>query len=318
MPKFFHPYTGSVGRFFEGDPSLVRYWQLANALDNSGNGKTLTIGSGISLNRFNFLNGKGISVFGDGSANAKATWAENLQFGDFTQLCWFRCPIYNTDWRMFFQIGGGGSNNNICGLGIVKSNDATNPGKGWFGAYFSGGYDLYSPQRYDDNIWHLIVRVRQGSNHYGYVDGKLVISGTISTTLTNPGQEAVFYNRFYNTQFFYGELAEVSLFNRALSPQEISQYYQWATSAPKKYWFFVKPFIELNTQFLLSPSLRTTEKLTGNLNMIFNIKSGIKEILRPLGNINFSSVSQANLGKIVQGVVRKILNPKGGGIIKNR
>ncbi len=40
------------------------------------------------------------------------------------------------------------------------------------------------------------------------------------------------------TLLYNGYAAEFAVFGRSLSPQEISQYYLWATSAPKRSWYF--------------------------------------------------------------------------------
>lgn len=226
---------GSVKLFFKGDPSLQWYFPLySNLIDYSKN-RNFTIVGGAPKYDLSGIRYGHKSTYFDG--NVKINISENFSYSDFTQLCWFKVNQYNTNFRMFFQFGGGSDNNNKISLGISNSDDINNAGKIFFGAWFSSDYYKYSPRRYDDNKWHFVVHVRRGNNHLGYIDGSLVVSGYIPTTIANYGQEAIGYNRYYNNQIMIGYLSEVSLFSRALSYQEIKSYYQWATEKRKLFFF---------------------------------------------------------------------------------
>jgi hypothetical protein len=231
-------YKRSIKQFFKGDPTLSRYYDLSTSADLSGKGKNLsTVGSGAKLSGFGGL------FDGSGAYNI----SESITYGDVTNMALVRIISLGSgnDSLIIQQIGGSSNNNSLLHLGVWDSGSA-NPGKVRFGAYFSAGYDLTSTKRIDDGKWHLIVQVRSGSRHLGYLDGKLDVSGSISTAGANPGQDSVGYNRYYNAGYFRGWIREVAVFSRALSPAEISAYYKWVVS-PKKYFVFTQPSV-INTR----------------------------------------------------------------------
>ncbi len=73
-----------------------------------------------------------------------------------------------------------------------------------------------------DNEWHHIATLNDGTNGYIYVDGVQVKSGTsgLSIKVTKIGTKPS-----ANGEFFDGLIDNVSIYNRALSPQEIQQLY---------------------------------------------------------------------------------------------
>jgi hypothetical protein len=152
------------------------------------------------------------------------------------------------------QIGGGSNNNNIIWIGVREAGSGTDSGKVEYGSYLSGTYNLVGTKRIDDGKWHLIVQVRRGGSHLGYLDGKLDVSGSISTAGANPGQDSIGYNRFYNNGYFRGWIREAAVFSRALSPDEISAYYKWAIGARNKSIFIlgVPSVISSRRRLLLS------------------------------------------------------------------
>jgi hypothetical protein len=231
---------GSIKLFFKGDPTLSRYYDLSTTADLSGRGKNLSVvGNGAKLS--------GFGGFFDGSGAYNIS--ETITYGDFTNMVWVRIPVLNsgTGIDSIQQIGGGSNNNNIITIGVYQAGHSF-AGRVWHGAYLSGGYDLTGTKRIDDGKWHLIVQVRRGGNHLGYLDGKLNVSGSIATTGINPGQDALGYNRFYNAGYFRGWIKEAAVFSRALSPVEISAYYNWAIGARNKSIFIPDvPFV-INTR----------------------------------------------------------------------
>jgi hypothetical protein len=238
---------GSIKQFFKGDPTLLRYYDLSTRADLSGKGKNLSVvGNGAKLSGFGGLF--------DGSGAYSIS--ETITYGDFTNMAWIKTNILGTGTiiESISQIGGGSVNNNIAYIGIVETGHSTYPGRAWYGAYFSNNYDLAGTKRIDDGKWHLIVQVRSGSRHLGYLDGKLDVSGSIPTTGANPGQDSVGYNRYYNVGYFRGWIREVAVFSRVLSPDEISAYYNWAIGARNKsiFIFDVPSVINARRRLLLS------------------------------------------------------------------
>jgi hypothetical protein len=86
------------------------------------------------------------------------------------------------------------------------------------------------------------------------MDGSLVgtsaDTGTVSMYHIDIGS-----NEGTATWFFNGYIDEVAGFSRALSAQEISQYYQWATSFKKQSWYSLLPAILLS----LSEAVQSTD-----------------------------------------------------------
>jgi hypothetical protein len=237
---------GSIKLFFKGDPTLSRYYDLSTTADLSGRGKNLSVvGNGAKLS--------GFGGFFDGSGAYNIS--ETITYGDFTNMAWVRIPVLGsgTGEDLIQQIGGGSNNNNLAWIRVFQAGHAS-AGKVEYGAYFSGFYGLTGTKRIDDGKWHFIVQVRSGGNHLGYLDGKLDVSGSITTTGANPGQDALGYNRFYNVGYFRGWIKEAAVFSRALSPAEISAYYNWAIGARNKSIFIpdVPSVINTRRRLLLS------------------------------------------------------------------
>jgi hypothetical protein len=80
-----------------------------------------------------------------------------------------------------------------------------------------------------DNKWHHIVCTRGVSNYAIYVDGVLNRTGSGgSWTGTNiwAGMNAQIGNNPNNVNlFYYGEMAGIKIYNRALSTEEVQQNY---------------------------------------------------------------------------------------------
>jgi hypothetical protein len=148
---------------------------------------------------------------------------------DFTLSCWFKT-------NQTASPGGGVDRYWYDGYGLIDgATDGTSGfddfgmtvriGKLCFGV---GNPDtsFTSPLSYNDNIWHYAVatRIRSSGAIALYVDGVLVISGTAAGTqsLTSPLQLRIGCLQT-GVKFFLGNLAQVSIYNRALSAAEIQQ-----------------------------------------------------------------------------------------------
>jgi hypothetical protein len=90
--------------------------------------------------------------------------------------------------------------------------------------------------------WFHVVGTYDGTNIRLYVNGSNVATTSISGTIRNPTTSYNFlgFGKAWSGDTgssINGYIDEVAVFSRALSAQEISQYYQWATSAQKKSWY---------------------------------------------------------------------------------
>lgn len=89
-------------------------------------------------------------------------------------------------------------------------------------------------QAWNDNQWHFAVGTFDGTNARVYVDGT---AGTPSSAFTGTftygasGSGIAYCGGVGNTFYFPGSLAGVAVFNRALTPTEVSDLYAAGTSA---------------------------------------------------------------------------------------
>jgi len=185
--------------------------------DLSGNGNNGTLVNGVGYSGDNL----GSLVF-DG-VNDSVLLSRVVQ-DDFTLFCWFRTTqSYQTSTQIQWYRGAGLVDAEVSGI----TNDfgmSLQAGKVDFGV---GNPDttIQSTLSYDDNIWHCAVGTRNKSNGsiQLYVDGNFITSGTGNTnSLTNPLNIRI-GSLQPNIQFFNGNIAQVSIYNRALTAQEIQQ-----------------------------------------------------------------------------------------------
>ena len=138
--------------------------------------------------------------------------------GDFTVALWFYSTaasenIYKRLIDFNYETGfwlGRYANTDTWGGGIIEPN---------------GPYGIYLP--FTNNQWHYLVSIRRGSTHILYGDGiTSTVSNTVSTgTLTAVNKLSIARQPGGANQFFNGRIAQVQLYNRALSAVEVQQNY---------------------------------------------------------------------------------------------
>ena len=185
--------------------------------DLSGNGNTGTLVNGPTFNSAN-----GGSIVFDGSNDYTQT-AYTAQLNDFTICSWFKSTsssgyarIADKKYDTGFWFG---SNNspNLWG-GAVKQ--ATN----------------YNSITLSDNQWHFLVMARSGTSLTVYGDGitntntTVCGAGSLDTTALSLGGTINDGLPGGQRDWFTGNIAQVSIYNRALSASEILQNYN-ATKA---------------------------------------------------------------------------------------
>ena len=98
-----------------------------------------------------------------------------------------------------------------------------------FGIYDGGGNNAITSQNLSDGLWHYVVGVRESSTgtNYVYVDGVLkaqaVYNNTQPFNTSNASYAIGNVSSNYTGEPFFGNIAQVSIYNRALSAAEISQ-----------------------------------------------------------------------------------------------
>ena len=273
---FFNAYRGSIGRFFQGDLTLVGYWQLdGSSIDNSGNGNNGTdtaVSYSPAYSRFN--GGQGASF--NGSNSYISTSFPGISNTN-TVILWVNPGIsQQLNGTRILKIGSG-ANFEIACL------NTTDP-HGFYIGYYNGSSTTLSAQTsniYPSNNWYCVIYYFNNTTCGIYVNGVLAVTGT--GTSSSIGATTLYIGSNLGTAWFYnGLIDEMAVFNRVLSPAEISQYYQWATSAQKKSWYSLLPAILLslseavtNTDTFLKGIYRSfTESITNS-----DTFSGIKVLL---------------------------------------
>ena len=198
---------------------LVGYWPFnGNANDISGNGNNGAPGSGVTLtsDRYGSIN-KAFNFSGNGNIgllNLPTTGTQN-----FTIAGWVRTN--HTNGRKGIICWGQDTPNSSTYLFINTSNKLA------FDLAYNGGPE--SPVVITDNQWHFVLVTNTSGLMQLYLDGN--ISGTslmmspningnnksIGANITNSGSDN-----------FIGDLDDFGIWNRALTQQEITAFYNQA------------------------------------------------------------------------------------------
>jgi hypothetical protein len=185
--------------------------------DLSGNGNTGTLTNGPT---YSSANGGSIVFDGvdDFVINSSTT---NIPVGSSSRT--IQCWIYpKTDTTFFCQLGTGGGGNQVY---IVEFYNFS--GTRYLftdGINVSNNVSISGPQLPTLNAWNHITFGNSGQNWFYYLNGVLQTSGTFNVTLNTIGQKYIIGKRddvVVNTTD--GNIAQVSVYNRALSATEIQQ-----------------------------------------------------------------------------------------------
>jgi hypothetical protein len=134
---------------------------------------------------------------------------------DFTVCVWFKQVgsvigyqrLVDKNYLNGFWVGRNGTNANSWGGGVYESSAP-------FGRFIS----------LTDGQWHFIVSKREGTTHTIYGDGTTnATSGTVSSSPLNTSNILIGRSDQPGIESMNGNIAVVSLYNRALSASEILQ-----------------------------------------------------------------------------------------------
>jgi len=206
---------------------LVGYWKMdesswngtsGEVIDSSGRGVNGTAVNSASTTTAKYNKGgnfDGVSKYVNFTAISPtvdnftvATWIYisgdgNLGYNGLISAGKFRLFIDNSTNYMHSQIGSSGSYNHTSTVSVSR------------------------------NTWHHVVLTFDGSSRKYYLDG--VMSESNSTYGSGAGWYNTLGTAQTNAYYLNGLLDEVRVYNRALSPAEISQLYNWAPG-PVGYW----------------------------------------------------------------------------------
>lgn len=181
--------------------------------DLSGIGNTGTLINGPA---FSSSNGGVISF--DGTNDYLDVPSISSITGDFTVGIWFyTTSVSDIYYRRLIDF------NYVTGFWLGR-NASTNS---WGGGILEGNapYGIYLP--FTNGEWHYLVSIRSGSTHILYGDGiTSTTSNTVSTgNLTSVNNLRIASEFGGTNQFFNGNIAQVQIYNRALTSQEVLQNY---------------------------------------------------------------------------------------------
>lgn len=241
---------GSIKEFFAGDPNLKGCWSLdGHARDESGNGN-----HGTLVNSPTYFPGKlHQSIYFDniqgGDENPLSVkyitvpYSSSMDWGSnpFSVVC-----VFKTDYNAvpsFSNIIWSNQTLNMTSTETFGLNINT-------GVLFDynvlngSGKPIFSNKSYSDSKFHCSVLTRTTTTRKIYVDGILDVSNSTQNSGDTWQVNSSFLMGAYISTVgkvsypFDGFVEEVGIILRELSPSEISQYYQWAISEPRKYWYY--------------------------------------------------------------------------------
>jgi len=100
----------------------------------------------------------------------------------------------------------------------------------------SGSVTSFTGPVVNDNAWHHTVLTQEGSSIKMYVDGALVASGASVGTISSLTAAQQIGREASGTEYFYGTLDEVAIYNHALSSTRVSAHYNPPVVVTYKGW----------------------------------------------------------------------------------
>jgi fibronectin type 3 domain-containing protein len=135
----------------------------------------------------------------------------------------------------------------LIGFGNLQSGSSTsfdkqiylgNDGKLRFGVNSGGLKVITTPNAYNDNAWHHVVAVQDGSGTKLYLDGALAVSGTATTNQSFTGYWRVGGDNLAGwpnvptSAYFNGSIDEVAVYPKALSAATVLTHFALGTNTP--------------------------------------------------------------------------------------
>jgi hypothetical protein len=190
------------------------YWPFnGNANDESGNQRHGTVyGTQLTSDRF----GNPSSAYQFGSNNYITTSLTHLSTPTITIAAWAKTSSNQMEMTLASARGG-----SITGL-YYNANQVVGTFGNSGGGFHNGDY--YNSVC-NDGDWHHVVMSYNDTAIRIYFDGNMVVDGSISFDLLFSGPFEFGRDNPYG-RYFYGDLDDIGLWDRALSPQEIYQLYQ--------------------------------------------------------------------------------------------
>lgn len=219
-------YNKSVLQLYLEDGLVAYYPFNTNALDESGNGNHGTV-HGATLIQDRLGNRNSAYQFNDNYIEIPHNNSFNVTRSGFSLALWFR-PESIQKTSIYTLVD---KTHGITGINswvIHCINDRRYGATPLFGFAVGDGANWstsYDTSCINDNQWHFIVSVSDGSVIKFYVDGSLKQTTTLlGTPLSN--QNSIFIGKSgYSNRTFAGSIDDIRIYNRSLGDSEIQQLY---------------------------------------------------------------------------------------------
>ena len=199
---------------------LVGYWDAANTRTYSGNGLTVnalfggvggTLVNGVGYTSSNF----GSFIF-DGTNDYIEYLSSdvfNLGTGDFTVSAWHK-TTFKSNYSTIMSIDDGN------GTGVIFYTTITSGVfRNWVaGQSKNGNIDICT------GIWNNVTLTRASGTCTQYVNGVSDVTFSAPGSLIISGR-SFFIGKILNQYYYNGNISQLSIYNRALSAQEVLQNY---------------------------------------------------------------------------------------------
>ena len=204
---------------------LIAHWPLyensgSTAEDVTGNGNDSTVNGGITQGATGVLGTTCYSFDGTDSYVGVSDSTELQLSGNISVSAWFKAD--NTSHRG----------------GIVNRWVSANTGY-WLLINYNSGYvrgqigdgssAYYVRTTFTSGIWNQVVLTNDGSNNRLYLNGLLVDSASAPNPATGSGELEIGSDRG-TSNFYQGDVADVRVYDHALSPHEVAYLYEVATN----------------------------------------------------------------------------------------
>ena len=206
MAIYSGPFNSVDGLVLDIDPANPRsYAGVGNTIyDLSGSGKIGILSNGAA---FSGLNGGSIAF--DGSNDYILFPNSDVMGSVYTQNIWFKKNSSNVGDLADAQYSGA----------LVYSGSIV--------FYYTNvpPYTLTAYYSFTIGVWYCLSLVRGSSTKEIYLNGNILASTGSTDMYDAPGTNFVIGSNGGNSEFLNGNIAQVQVYNRALSAQEITQNY---------------------------------------------------------------------------------------------
>ena len=192
------------------------YWKAdGNTTDSAANNNDGTLFNGATY--ATGIKGQAFSFDGSDDYFTAPTSAFPVGSSDRSMTLWIRSPDVTVPNKM---LGGWGNGATSQMSALILGLDALPTGKPAFWGWVN---DLESTTTLTDDTWHHIgFTLTGGTSMKVYVDGNMITSGTLSSSLATPSGSTFYLADFTAVMGSYGGLIDdIAVFNRALTDEEI-------------------------------------------------------------------------------------------------